>query len=139
MSRIRRLGRLVVISSILFSSLPTLQADVHLAGVFTDHMVLQRQVNVPVWGTAAEGEKVTVAINGQTHTTTAGKGTWRVQLTPLAAGGPHTLTVTGANKLTVQDILVGEVWLCSGQSNMAMTVNRAKDSESEAKSANHPN
>ncbi|MEO2023409.1 MAG: sialate O-acetylesterase, partial [Pirellulaceae bacterium] len=138
MSRIRHLVRLVIISAILFSGFPHVKADVQLAGVFTDHMVLQRQAKVSVWGTAIDGEKITVTIGGQTHTTAASKGTWRIQLDPLAAGGPHTLTVAGANKLTVQDILVGEVWLCSGQSNMAMTVNRAKDFESEAKSANHP-
>ena len=135
MSRIRHL---VIFSSILFSGFSTLQADVQLAGLFTDHMVLQRQSRVPVWGTAADGEKVTVAIGDQTHTTTAQQGRWRIHLNPLKAGGPHKLTVSGTNTLTIQDVLVGEVWLCSGQSNMAMTVARAKDFDSEQKAAKHP-
>ncbi|MCP4811991.1 MAG: acetyl esterase, partial [Planctomycetaceae bacterium] len=71
---------LAIFSTILFSGFSTLDADVQLAGIFTDHMVLQRQAKVPVWGTAGDGEKVTVTIGDQTHSTTTTQGHWRIHL-----------------------------------------------------------
>jgi sialate O-acetylesterase len=98
-------------------------ADVSLPGVFSDHMVLQREMRVPVWGQAAPGERVTVAFRNQRVTVTAGtNGAWQVHLKPLRAGGPDTLTVSGSNTVTLGDVLVGEVWVGSGQSNMQMPV-----------------
>ena len=86
---------------------------------FASHMVLQRQMAVPVWGTAAASEAVSVTFNGQTKTTTTtAAGTWRVSLDAMVAGGPYTMTVKGANTVTLTDIMVGEVWQCAGQSNM---------------------
>jgi len=86
-------------------------------------MVLQRDTAVPVWGTGAAGEKVTVKFRDQEKTTTADKdGKWVVKLDALKAGGPDTLTVVGNNTITLEDVLVGEVWVGSGQSNMAGTV-----------------
>jgi sialate O-acetylesterase len=115
------------------------RGDVTLPAVLSDHMVLQRDTAVPIWGRAAPGEKVTVAIAGQTKAATAdAKGAWMVTLDALKAGGPHTMTVSGKNTLTVSDILVGEVWLCSGQSNMAMAVGGARDAAQEAAAANYP-
>jgi len=103
-------------------------ADVKLPAIFSDHMVLQAGVSAPVWGWADAGEEVAVAIAGQTKTVTAGKdGKWMVKLDALKAGAPVTLTVKGKNTITVADVLVGDVWLCSGQSNMAMGVGSAKD------------
>lgn len=114
-------------------------ADVRLPAVFSDHAVLQQGVAVPVWGWADPGEDVTVAIAGQTRTVKAGAdGAWRVSLDALKTGETLTLTVKGKNTLTVQDVLVGEVWLGSGQSNMAMTVNRCKDFEQEQAAAKFP-
>jgi sialate O-acetylesterase len=115
-------------------------ADVKLPSIFSDHMVLQRDVAaVPVWGKADPGEEVTVTIDGQSKTTKAGAdGKWMVKLANLKTGGPHTLTVKGKNSLTVNDVLIGEVWLGSGQSNMAMTVNRANDYEKEQAAAKLP-
>jgi sialate O-acetylesterase len=87
--------------------------------LFTDHAVLQQGMKVPVWGTADPGETVTVEIAGQGVSTTAGAdGRWSVHLAPLPAGGPHTLTIWGRNKVVLSDILVGEVWIAGGQSNM---------------------
>jgi sialate O-acetylesterase len=87
--------------------------------LFADHAVLQQGAKVPVWGTADPGEAVTVQIAGQTVSTTAGSdGKWLAHLAPMKAGGPHALTISGANKVVLTDILVGEVWVCSGQSNM---------------------
>ena len=97
-----------------------LHAEVKLSKVFSPHMVLQREMPVPVWGTANPGEKVAVSFRGQTQTTEAdAQGKWRVQLAPLKAGGPDVLEIGG---LKIEDVLVGEVWVGSGQSNMDMLV-----------------
>jgi sialate O-acetylesterase len=99
-----------------------LQAQVVSSPLFADNAVLQEGMPVPVWGTAKDGETVTVAIDGQQETTTATQGKWRVTLKPLTAGGPYTMTISGENTVTLQNILVGEVWVCSGQSNMEKQV-----------------
>ncbi|GAB2806190.1 sialate O-acetylesterase family protein [Ferruginibacter profundus] len=104
---------------------PIIFAQVKLASPFGDHMVLQQNALVPVWGTATAGEKVTVAFGKQKKTTTTGAdGKWMIKLDKLKSGGPFELSVTGKNTLIVKDVYVGEVWLCSGQSNMDMTVAR---------------
>ncbi len=95
-----------------------IQANVVPNSLFSNHMVLQRDVAVPVWGTADEGERITVSINGQVQTTTARNGNWMVQLKKMDAGGPYVLTIQGNNMVEITDVLIGEVWLCSGQSNM---------------------
>ena len=99
----------------------TASADVELPGVFSDNMVLQRELPVPVWGTAAPGEEVLVSFAGQEVATRAGEnGKWMVRLAPLETSSKgKTLSVRGNNTLTLSGVLVGEVWLCSGQSNMA--------------------
>src|SRR5437762_13671287 len=94
------------------------RAAVKPHGLFSDGAVLQQGMRVPVWGTAGEGEKVTVSFQGQTASTTARGGNWQVALKPLKAGGPFTLTLRGDNTVEVKNVLVGEVWVASGQSNM---------------------
>jgi sialate O-acetylesterase len=116
----------------------SLHADVKPNPLFTDGCVLQRGQAVPVWGTARDGEKVTVALGDQTFNTTAKDGTWRVDLKPLAVGEALTLTVTGDNKVTVNNILVGDVWICSGQSNMAFRFNGTHNAKEEGPKANFP-
>ncbi len=112
------------------------RADARLPRILSDHMVLQRDVAVPVWGWADPGEEVVVAFAGQTKTTKAGgDGRWMVRLDALKAGGVQTLTVKAKNTIEVKDVLVGEVWLASGQSNMGMTVSRARDFEKEKAAA----
>ena len=103
----------------------SLFANVKLATIFTSNMVLQRGMEVPVWGTAEPGEEVSVAFAGQNLKTTADdKGDWEVRLAPLAAStNGHPLVVTGRNTITNANVLVGDVWLCSGQSNMEMNFN----------------
>ena len=103
----------------------SLRAEVKLNGLFSDGVVLQRGVRVPIWGTADDGEKVTVKFAGQTVTTTAKGGRWEVRLKSLKAGGPFMLEVSGSNCLQITNVLVGEVWLCSGQSNMGFQLSRA--------------
>ena len=98
-------------------------AEVKLPPVLSSHMVLQRDMAVPVWGTAATGEKVTVKFRTQEKSAvTDDKGNWMVKLDALKAGGPDVMTVSGTNTLTLEDVLVGEVWVGSGQSNMDMQV-----------------
>lgn len=115
------------------------RADVRLPAVFSDHMVLQRDATVPVWGWADPGEKVTVTIGGQVQAATADTaGKWMVKLSRLDRVVPPTLTVKGRNTITINDVLVGEVWLGSGQSNMAMTVARSQDFDTEKPAAVFP-
>jgi len=95
-----------------------LQADVKLPALFSDHMVLQQGKLLPVWGWADEGEKVTVEFRGKIQAAYTKDGKWKVLLPKSSAGGPYKLTVKGKNEITINDVLVGEVWLCSGQSNM---------------------
>lgn len=115
------------------------RADVKLPAVISDHMVLQRDAAAPIWGWADAGEEVTVRIADQEHKAKPDAGgKWMVRLNKLTAGGPHTLTIQGKNTITVKDVLVGEVWLGSGQSNMAMTVNRCLNAEDEKKTADRP-
>jgi len=103
----------------LIQALPSL-ADVRLPALFGDHMVLQQDIKIPVWGWADAGEAVTVTLGDKTAKTTAdANGKWRVDLDPGAtATAPLTLTVAGKNALKFEDVLVGDVWVCSGQSNM---------------------
>ena len=119
---------------------PGAHADVKLPAIISSHMVLQADHPVPVWGWAEPGEEVSVSVAGQTQTTKADNdGRWSVKLAKLKAGAePQTLTVKGKNPLTVDDVLVGEVWLASGQSNMAFTVHSASNAEQEEAAANYP-
>ena len=101
-------------------------ADVKLPPVISNHMVLQRDMPLPIWGTAAPGEKVTVSFRGQEKSATADpQGKWLVRLDPVKAGGPDALKIAGANTITLEDVLVGEVWVGSGQSNMDLPVPEA--------------
>jgi sialate O-acetylesterase len=103
----------------LVGAVPAARAAVAPHPLFVDHAVLQQGMPVPVWGTADPGEPVTVEMAGQTVSTTAGKdGKWMVRLPSMQAGGPFTLTISGKNQVVLNDILVGEVWVCGGQSNM---------------------
>ena len=94
--------------------------------LFSDNMVLQRGVFVPVWGTANDGEKVTIEFNGQKEYSVAKDGKWMVKLKPMKANSkPSTMRITGENVININNILVGEVWVCSGQSNMEMSISSA--------------
>lgn len=106
-------------------------AAVKPASMFTDGAVLQRNISVPIWGTANDGEKVTVSFQNQKVTTAAQGGKWMVRLNPLKAGGPYTMKISGENTVELKDILVGEVWVCSGQSNMEFPLQGA-DNATEA-------
>jgi len=98
-------------------------------GLFTDNAVLQQGQKVPIWGTADDGEKVTVKFCGQGVSTVAKGGKWKVWLKPLKAGGPFKMTICGKNSVELKNVLVGEVWICSGQSNMQWNVKGSTDAE----------
>ncbi len=119
----------------------TAKADVHLPDVIGSSMVLQQKQTVPIWGTAEPGETVTVAFAGQKKTVVAGPdGKWRVDLGKLSASfKPQTMTITGKNKIELKDILVGEVWLVAGQSNMQWRLPESAGGEAATAAANHPN
>ncbi len=108
----------LLLTCLITISVPVVQAAVSLPNVLGSNMVLQQERPVPIWGWADAGEKITVSFAGQTKTTTAGKdGKWMVKLTSLkASSDPRNLTVKGSNSITLENILVGEVWICSGQS-----------------------
>lgn len=116
------------------------RADVKLPAIISDHMVVQAGQEVPLWGWAEAGEEVTATLAGQTASTQAGAdGRWKLKLPVLKAEAtPQTLTVQGNNKLEVKDVLVGQVWLGSGQSNMAMTVSSSLNYPEEQKKAEFP-
>jgi sialate O-acetylesterase len=121
-------------------------AEVKPAALFCDHMVLQSGMPVPIWGTAAPGEAVKITFNGKSLSTAAGPdGKWMLRLRKLKAGGPYEMQIQGTNSLIIHDVLVGEVWLASGQSNMAFTVSKKVspyagmlDEEKEIAAANYP-
>ena len=114
--------RFILLALDIFAS-TTLFATVKPASLFAEHMVLQRNIPIPVWGTANPGEQVTVALNKVVQTfTTYATGKWLVRLPKQKAGGPYKLQIQGENSINIEDVYVGEVWLCSGQSNMDMTV-----------------
>ncbi len=111
-----------------------------MSSVFGDHMVLQQKQPIRIWGWTNPNQSVWVEMAAQNATTTADRdGRFQLNLKPVAAGGPYTLTVKADETKTFQDVLVGEVWLCSGQSNMQFAVSSSNDPELEALSANYPN
>ena len=115
-------------------------ANPFLHPLFSDHAVLQRDVPLPVWGWTEPGERVKVDFLGQSVETTADdSGKWLVKLGPYPAGGPHTLTVSGSKTVEVTDVKMGDVWICSGQSNMEWPVTKSDRSEAEIVAADHPN
>jgi sialate O-acetylesterase len=115
------------------------QAAVKPNALFSDNAVLQQGMRVPVWGTADDGEKVTLKLQGQVASATAKDGKWRVDLDPLKAGGPFELTIAGKkDTITLKNIMVGEVWIASGQSNMQMSLKQSADAKQTIAAAANP-
>ncbi len=114
-------------------------AQVKLPSIFSNNMVLQRDQPVPFWGTDKPGTKVSVKIgSAESKTKADADGKWMVKLPALKAGGPLEVTVTGSTAVTFKNVLVGEVWLCSGQSNMEWTVGSSNNAQEEIAKADHP-
>ena len=127
----------IIAASLLMSNA---SAQITLAPPFTDHAVLQRDVIVPVWGKAAPGENITVSFRGQKLTATAATdGRWSVRLAPLTANTVGAdLVVSGTKEITLHDVVVGEVWLAAGQSNIEWPLSLARDGKAAVAAANSP-
>jgi len=132
--------QIVAAASIMFVIPALARAEVKLPAIFSDHMVLQRDIQIPVWGWADPGEEVTVTFGGQSaKTITDSDGRWKVYLEKVGANAtPQTLTVSGKNTLKFTDVLVGDVWVCSGQSNMGLYLGECDNASSEVPNANDP-
>jgi sialate O-acetylesterase len=113
--------------------------NISLPSIFSDHAVLQRGAKIPVWGTADPGGIVKVEFAKKSRTTTVnGDGKWMVHMPSRKAGGPYEMRVIGLDTISIKDLLVGEVWLCSGQSNMEWQVRNAMNAQQEIDSADYP-
>ena len=139
------MARLCMFAFALWAACASVQADVRLPAIFSDHMVLQQDMNLPVWGWADKGEKVTVSFAGQEKIATAGDdGKWMVKLDAMKASSePQTMTISSSNiskspSLQLKNILVGEVWLCAGQSNMQMGLSITDNATAERQAAKYP-
>jgi len=118
----------------------SVRADVRLPKVLGDHMVIQQNQPATIWGWADAGEKVVVEMGQSRGETKANAdGNWSLKIDPPAAGGPYEIHVVGANTIKLTDVLVGEVWICSGQSNMGWSVSRALNPKEEIAAAKYPN
>lgn len=131
---------LVIVALTLALTSLSARAELTLPAYYSDHMVLQREVKLPIWGQAKAGDEVTVRIDDQAVKATAeADGGFVAELAPLKAGGPHTLTIeSGADKKAFSDVIVGDVWVCSGQSNMAWPLSLTQDGQAELRNAEHP-
>lgn len=115
------------------------RAEIRLPHAFGSHMVLQREKPIIIWGWGNPGETVKVQLGSESKITRANeRGEWKVTLPAMKAGGPYTLTVSGSSTVTCDDVMIGEVWLCSGQSNMEFGIGRGNNAKEEIAAANHP-
>ena len=133
------LHRAVLLFCVWLAPAMNARADVQPSSLFTNDMILQRDRKTPIWGAADAGERVVVTFEKQKKSTTADEnGNWRVELDPLAANAGATLTIEGKNKIELKNVAVGEVWICSGQSNMEWTLQNAKNGKAEVAAADYP-
>jgi sialate O-acetylesterase len=133
-----RFGARNIVACWIVLAASSLHAAVKPNRLFTEGAVLQQGIKIPVWGSANEGEKVTVKLNSQTATTVATQGRWMVRLEPQKAGGPYELEISGENNVISKNIMIGEVWLCSGQSNMQFPLKAFPNLASETAQATNP-
>lgn len=142
--RINTLLRIALLAVLPVCFVPNGHAEVKLPGFLSNHMVLQREQPIHIWGWSAPGEKVSVAFHGTTRDTAGDElGKWSLYLPPEAAGGPYELSITADNRIVLEDVLVGDVWFASGQSNMEMPLSGwpgapLKNSTGEVARADHP-
>jgi sialate O-acetylesterase len=131
--------RIVVALTVLSGLSATVRAEVTVPALLADHMVVQRGLPVHVWGMAAPHEAVSVTFRGETKSSTADDdGRWTVYLSPGEAGGPFQMSIKATNAITLNDILVGDVWVASGQSNMEFSMNSLADAQTEIARAQYP-
>jgi sialate O-acetylesterase len=137
---LRAMSRFPLLGFVLFVlfQAPLASAKVTLPALVSDGMVLQQKAPVRIWGWAADGEKVTVSLRGQKATAEARKGQWSVTLKPLDPGGPFELGIAGENQIAIKDVYVGEVWVCSGQSNMEFELARSFEAKGDIEATADP-
>ncbi|MBU3821276.1 sialate O-acetylesterase [Flavobacteriaceae bacterium XHP0103] len=133
--------RIYLLAALFLISISTCLANVKLPKLISDGLVLQRNAEIPIWGWGSPGEKITITFKGKKYrTTTSSEGKWTITLRKMDAGGPYTMTVSGNNTIEIKDILIGDVWLCTGQSNMVHELDIHDVAyEDEIKNANNPN
>ncbi len=135
----------ILLVFLLFFSTVSLSAKIALPAIFSDDMVLQQQTNAPIWGKATPGKKVEIMTswNKKTYSTTAdSEGNWKMQLSTPSAGGPYSITISDGQQTVLNNVMIGEVWLCSGQSNMEMPLagwGKIWNYEQEIAAADYPN
>lgn len=123
----------------LFFITATSQSETTIPSIIGENMVLQRNQPIVIWGWDNAQQKIEVSVAGNSaQTTTDSDGKWIVSLDKLAAGGPHTITINGSSEISLKNVLVGEVWLCSGQSNMEWTVQNSNNPQEEIANSTHP-
>jgi sialate O-acetylesterase len=128
----------MILMALVVLSVSSVLAVVKPHGLISDNAVVQQGISLPIWGSANDGEKVTVKFQDQEVSTTAQNGRWLVRLKPLSAGGPFTMTIAGENTVELKNILVGEVWVCSGQSNMQWPVSRSANPQETVANSKDP-
>lgn len=128
-------------TAVIFACTLTVRAEIKLPAIISDHMVLQQKQTNPIWGWDTPGTRVTVTFAGQTKSAeAAADGKWTVKLDPVPVNAqPQTIKIAGTNTVEIQDVLVGEVWMCSGQSNMGFTLNQDWNGDLEAAASKLPN
>ena len=149
MKKIKRISQnlfLTLLSFVLLSSCnqPEPAKNIALSPLFTNNMVLQQKQDIAIWGTAEAGGEVNVSLNGQqAKTIVADNGLWNVKLKPIVAGGPYELVISGEDTIKINNVMMGEVWICSGQSNMEMPMlgkwSKVNNYEQEIAGADYPN
>lgn len=140
MRRVYSFPLFVFLATTLLVGCQSPASEVALPALFTDNMVLQRDQDIPVWGKATPGGAVSVAMNDMARETTAAPDSmWEVRLPAMAAGGPYMLEISGATSQTFDNVMVGDVWVASGQSNMEWSVRNSNNAEAEIAAANYPN
>ncbi len=135
----RRLIRILLLLALVVPAHTVAFADVRLPQIFGDSMVLQRDQPIAIWGWADAGEKITVRFRSQRQTAVAdNNGRWQVSLRPEKAGENYELSVSGRNRITLKGVMVGDIWICSGQSNMEMAVKHSLNAAEEIQQADYP-
>ncbi|MDR3286992.1 MAG: hypothetical protein LBT27_06085, partial [Prevotellaceae bacterium] len=141
MKKMKNLYKKILLFNLLFLTASFVFAQIRLPKLIKDGMVLQRDVPLKIWGWASPKEAINVTFNNASYKTSADKnGDWQIIIPKQQSGGPYVMTLTASNSITINDILVGDVWLCSGQSNMALPMYRVMDRyKDEIEQMNNPN
>lgn len=135
----RHFIRFLMVAAIFMAFSATVGADVKLPRIFSSNMVLQQGIEIPVWGWANPGERVTVSLGKSTASVRTGRdGKWKVKLPGSSYGGPYTMTVSGRNTIVFENVMIGEVWIASGQSNMEWQLSQSKNAAEEIAGASYP-